>query len=147
MQPDRDHGGDTGRGERCAGHSVRQGAGSGAATGGRPRSRRFYANYIGLRLPWEVRTLFEEWLRAHFPDRAERVMNRVREMRGGKDYDASFATRMRGTGVWADLMRQRFYKAADRLGFRYNRFELDTSRFRAPPRGPRSTDDTQGSLF
>ncbi|KWR89550.1 radical SAM protein [Cupriavidus sp. IDO] len=106
-----------------------------------------YANYIVLRLPWEVRPLFEEWLQAHFPDRAERVMNRVREMRGGKDYDASFATRMRGTGIWADLMRQRFYKAADRLGFRYNRFELDTSRFRAPPRGPRATDDTQGSLF
>ncbi len=70
-----------------------------------------YANDIVLRLPSEVRTLFEEWLRAHFPDRAERMMNRVREMRGGKDYDASFATRVRGTGVWADLMRQRFYKA------------------------------------
>ncbi|MBP0629429.1 PA0069 family radical SAM protein [Cupriavidus sp. AcVe19-1a] len=105
-----------------------------------------YANYIVLRLPWEVRPLFEEWLLAHFPDRAERVMNRVRDMREGKAYDASFATRMRGTGVWADLLRQRFYKAADRLGFRYNRFELDTSRFR-PPAGPRGKDDPQGSLF
>ncbi|QEZ48404.1 PA0069 family radical SAM protein [Cupriavidus oxalaticus] len=105
-----------------------------------------YANYIVLRLPWEVRPLFEEWLLAHFPDRAERVMNRVRDMREGKAYDASFATRMRGTGVWADLLRQRFYKAADRLGFRYNRFELDTSRFR-PPAGPSGKDDPQGSLF
>ncbi|MFJ4288666.1 PA0069 family radical SAM protein [Cupriavidus sp. NPDC089707] len=105
-----------------------------------------YANYIVLRLPWEVRPLFEEWLLAHFPDRAERVMNRVRDMREGKAYDASFATRMRGTGVWADLLRQRFYKAADRLGFRYNRFELDTSRFR-PPVGPSGKDDPQGSLF
>ena len=111
-----------------------------------------YANYIVLRLPWEVRPLFQEWLQAHFPDRAERVMNRVREMRGGKDYDADFASRMRGTGIWADLIRQRFYKAADRLGFRYNRFELDTSRFKAPPRPtrsmrPRGGDDKQGSLF
>ncbi|WP_236901394.1 PA0069 family radical SAM protein [Cupriavidus necator] len=106
-----------------------------------------YANYIVLRLPWEVRPLFEEWLQAHFPDRAERVMNRVRDMREGKAYDASFATRMRGTGVWADLLRQRFYKAAERLGFRYNRFELDTSRFRPPAAGPSGKDDPQGSLF
>ncbi|WP_432260355.1 PA0069 family radical SAM protein [Cupriavidus sp. TMH.W2] len=106
-----------------------------------------YANYIVLRLPWEVRPLFEEWLLAHFPDRAERVMNRVREMRDGKAYDASFATRMRGTGVWADLLRQRFYKAAERLGFRYNRFDLDTSRFRPPAKGASAKDDSQGSLF
>ncbi len=108
-----------------------------------------YANYIVLRLPWEVRPLFQEWLQAHFPDRAERVMNRVREMRGGKDYDADFASRMRGTGIWAELIRQRFYKTADRLGFRYNRFELDTSRFRPPPRPnrPRDGGDRQGSLF
>lgn len=108
-----------------------------------------YANYIVLRLPWEVRPLFQEWLQAHFPDRAERVMNRVREMRGGKDYDADFASRMRGTGIWADLIRQRFYKTADRLGFRYNRFELDTSKFRPPPRPTRSRapDVGQGSLF
>jgi DNA repair photolyase len=106
-----------------------------------------YANYVVLRLPWEVRPLFEEWLQAHFPDRAERVMNRVRDMREGKAYDASFATRMRGTGVWADLLGQRFYKAAERLGFRYNRFELDTSRFRPPAAGPSGKDDPQGSLF
>ncbi|MFC4519438.1 PA0069 family radical SAM protein [Cupriavidus pinatubonensis] len=107
-----------------------------------------YANYIVLRLPWEVHPLFKEWLQAHFPDRAERVMNRVRDMRAGKAYDASFATRMRGTGVWADLMRQRFYKAADRLGYRYNRFELDTSRFRVPPSWTTvADDDAQGTLF
>ncbi|NSX05160.1 PA0069 family radical SAM protein [Cupriavidus gilardii] len=115
-----------------------------------------YANYIVLRLPWEVAPLFQQWLQAHFPDRAERVMNRVREMRGGKDYDSDFSTRMRGTGVWADLMRQRFHKAADRLGFRYHRFDLDTSQFvpPAPPAGVRRArggrkpeDDAQGSLF
>ncbi|MDB5962333.1 MAG: radical protein, partial [Massilia sp.] len=74
------------------------------------------AHYTVLRLPWEVNTLFHEWLQAHFPERAQRVMNRVREMRGGKDYDADFATRMHGEGVWADLIRQRFTKAAEKYG-------------------------------
>ncbi|PWK36600.1 PA0069 family radical SAM protein [Cupriavidus plantarum] len=113
-----------------------------------------YANYIVLRLPWEVEPLFQQWLQAHFPDRAERVMNRIRDMRGGKSYDADFATRMRGSGIWADLMRQRFYKAADKLGFRYDRYGLDTTLFRppAPPARaarakPGAANDTQGSLF
>ncbi|CAG2143351.1 PA0069 family radical SAM protein [Cupriavidus plantarum] len=110
-----------------------------------------YANYIVLRLPWEVEPLFQQWLQAHFPDRAERVMNRIRDMRGGKSYDADFATRMRGSGIWADLMRQRFYKAADKLGFRYDRYGLDTTLFRPPARAPRAkpgaANDTQGSLF
>jgi DNA repair photolyase len=74
-------------------------------------------------------------LQAHFPDRAQRVMNHVREMRGGKDYDANFGTRMRGEGIWADLIRQRFEKAAKRLGLtgHSHRFHaLDASRFRRP---------------
>jgi DNA repair photolyase len=93
------------------------------------------AHYIVLRLPWEVSPLFQQWLQAHFPDRAQRVMNHVREMRGGKDYDASFGTRMRGEGIWADLIRQRFEKASNRLGLsgHLHRFQaLDTSRFRRP---------------
>jgi len=93
------------------------------------------ASYIVLRLPWEVSPLFEQWLQAHFPQRAQRVLNRVREMRGGKNYDARFGTRMRGEGVWADLIRQRFEKAAGRLGIgtRMGRFvALDGSRFRRP---------------
>jgi DNA repair photolyase len=93
------------------------------------------AHYTVLRLPWEVNTLFHEWLQAHFPDRAQRVMNRVREMRGGKDYDADFATRMHGEGVWADLIRQRFTVAAEKhgllLGGRRNE-KLDCSLFRKP---------------
>ena len=91
------------------------------------------ANYIVLRLPWEVAPLFKAWLAAHFPDRAERVMNRVREMRGGTDYDASFARRMKGEGLWADLLRQRFNHAVRRLGLN-SRHQgiLDVSEFRRP---------------
>ena len=74
------------------------------------------ASFIVLRLPWEVAPLFKNWLAAQFPDRADRVMSRVRDMRGGKDYDASFATRMKGEGLWADLLKQRFHNAARRLG-------------------------------
>jgi DNA repair photolyase len=93
------------------------------------------ASYIVLRLPWEVSPLFQEWLQAHFPDRAQRVMNRVRDMRNGKDYDSSFTSRMHGEGVWADLIRQRFEKAVARLGIgsRARNFKsLDSSRFRRP---------------
>ncbi len=93
------------------------------------------ASYVVLRLPWEVSPLFRQWLEAHFPDRAHRVMNRVRDMRGGKDYDATFGKRMHGEGIWADMIRQRFEKAVTRLGIgvRSGRFKaLDTSRFRPP---------------
>ena len=97
------------------------------------------AGYIILRLPWEVNPLFQEWLQAHFPDRANRVMNRIREMRGGEDYVAEFGKRMKGEGVWADLIRQRFEKAATRFGLtvrRRNFRSLDTSQFRPPPAVP-----------
>ena len=93
------------------------------------------AHYVVLRLPWEVNPLFQQWLEAHFPERAQRVMNRVREMRGGKDYDSDFSKRMHGEGVWADLIRQRFVKATERLGMNLTsgRFaELDCSRFKRP---------------
>jgi len=92
------------------------------------------AGYTILRLPWEVNPLFQQWLEVHFPDRAERVMNRIRDMRGGKDYDATFGSRMRGEGLWADMIRQRFEKTLKRLnGARSSRFSwLDTSKFRRP---------------
>ncbi|WP_460907727.1 PA0069 family radical SAM protein [Paraburkholderia jirisanensis] len=106
------------------------------------------ASYIVLRLPWEVAPLFKDWLAAHFPDRADRVMNRVRDMRGGKDYDSSFATRMKGEGLWADLMKQRFAKATRRLGLNARqRGILDMSLFqRMEPQRPRA-DDAQLDLF
>ena len=87
---------------------------------------------VVLRLPWEVNPLFQQWLDQHFPERAGRVMARVREMRGGRDYDAKFGSRMRGEGVWAQLLAQRFQKAAARFGLNRQRFELDLTQFRKP---------------
>ena len=97
------------------------------------------AHYVVLRLPWEVSPLFQQWLQAHFPERAQRVMNRVREMRGGKDYDGDFRQRMSGEGVWADLIRQRFVKTVKRLGMNLSsgRFgALDVTQFRRPVAAP-----------
>jgi DNA repair photolyase len=97
------------------------------------------AGYVTLRLPWEVSPLFRQWLETHFPDRAERVMNRVRDIHGGKDYDSSFGKRMHGHGIWADLIRQRFEKTVARLGLgvRSGRFKgLDTSLFQRPSIAP-----------
>ena len=92
--------------------------------------------YVLMRLPGEVSPLFRQWLEAHLPDRAARVMNRVRDIHGGKDYDSSFGKRMHGEGIWADLIRQRFEKTVARLGIgvRSGRFlqGLDTSLFRRP---------------
>ncbi len=88
------------------------------------------AFYTVLRLPWELNPLFQQWLDLHYPQRAARVMARIREMRGGKDYDADFATRMKGSGIWAQLIGQRFQKACSRLGFNRERIELDLGQFR-----------------
>jgi len=85
---------------------------------------------VVLRLPWEVNPLFQDWLRQHFPQRAGRVMARVREMRGGRDYDAAFGTRMTGEGVWAQLLAQRFRQAVARHGLNRQRVELDLTQFR-----------------
>jgi DNA repair photolyase len=100
------------------------------------------AFYTVLRLPWEVAPLFRQWLLAHLPQRAERVMNRVRDMRGGRDYDADFATRMKGSGLWSDLVRQRFDKACARFDLGRGRFELRTDLFRPP-----QLDGPQLALF
>lgn len=105
------------------------------------------AGYTVVRLPWEINPLFQEWLQTHFPERAERVMNRIRDMRGGKDYDADFATRMRGEGLWADMIRQRFIKGLKRYGLDKSRRygELDCSLFRKPLSIP-AAKKTNGQL-
>ena len=66
------------------------------------------ASWIAVRLPHEVAPLFREWLEVHFPDRAGKVMAIVQSMRGGRDNDPEFFTRMKPQGVWADLIRTRF---------------------------------------
>jgi DNA repair photolyase len=90
------------------------------------------AFYHVVRLPWEVSPLFRQWLELHYPQRAGRIMARIHDMRGGKDYDSDFATRMKGTGPWAELIGRRFLNASRRLGFNRERIELDTSAFRRP---------------
>jgi DNA repair photolyase len=91
------------------------------------------ASYIVLRLPWEVAPLFRAWLEAHYPQRAARVMSRVREMRGGADYNADFAHRMKGQGLWADLLKQRFERAVRRFGLTGRHHGvLDMSGFQRP---------------
>ncbi len=101
------------------------------------------ASYVLIRLPWEVAPLFRDWLQTHLPERAEHVMSTIRNMRGGKDYDANFGTRMRGQGAYAALLERRFALALKRYGYGdRTRTALDCSKFR-PPRLPAP----QGSLF
>lgn len=92
------------------------------------------ASFIPLRLPLEVAPLFKEWLTQHFPDRAERVMGRVREVQGGKDYDSNWMVRMRGQGIWADLMHKRFKLATDKHGLNRKVQELRSDLFAVPPK-------------
>ncbi|MFN4154599.1 MAG: PA0069 family radical SAM protein [Paracoccaceae bacterium] len=92
------------------------------------------ASWIALRLPREVSPLFQDWLAQHVPDRAAKVMARVREMHGGKDYDAQWGRRMRGEGVWAELTAQRFAKAVARLGLDSRMPPLRCDLFRVPSR-------------
>lgn len=89
------------------------------------------ASWIMLRLPHEIAELFEDWLRRHFPDRASHVMNRIRDLRGGKVYDSTFGIRMTGQGPYADLIRQRFNRKARALGMaRHEAEPLRTDLFR-----------------
>jgi DNA repair photolyase len=112
------------------------------------------AFYTVLRLPWELNPLFQEWLGLHYPQRAARVMARIQEMHDiegaarhqGKVYNSDFKTRMKGSGLWADLIGQRFEKTCARLGFNQqrtpmDRVRLDASQFRASLLGG------QGDLF
>lgn len=92
------------------------------------------AGYVALRLPMEIKDLFREWLETDHPDRARRVMSLVRQMRGGKDYDSEWGSRMRGEGPIADLMSRRFKAAQRRYGLDAPWAALDASRFRPPPK-------------
>jgi DNA repair photolyase len=92
------------------------------------------AFFLPVRLPHEVAPLFRAWLDEHFPDRAGKVMSIIQSIRGGRDNDPNFYTRMQGQGPWADLLRTRFHKACRKLGLNNERFQLRTDLFR-PPEG------------
>ena len=99
-----------------------------------------FAFFIPVRLPWEVAPLFRAWLDEHFPDRAGKVMATIQSIRGGRDNDPGFGTRMKGQGPWADLLQTRFAIACRKHGLNTDRIGLRSDLFR-PPRGP------QGDLF
>ena len=90
------------------------------------------AFFLPVRLPHEVAPLFRAWLDAHHPDRAAKVMATIRSIRGGRDNDPNFFTRMQGQGPWADLLRNRFRIACTKLGLNRERLALRTDLFRAP---------------
>ncbi len=92
------------------------------------------AGWILLRMPLEIKELFREWLEEAVPDRAPRVIRLVRDTRGGRDYDPTFGTRMKGTGPIAGLLGRRFRLAARRLGLDRPRVVLRTDLFAPPPR-------------
>lgn len=93
------------------------------------------ATFIPVRLPFEVAPLFRAWLDEHYPDRAAKVMAIINDIRGGRDNDPGFGSRMKGKGVWADLIRTRFINARRRAGFSGERLHLRTDIFRPPDEG------------
>src|SRR5689334_2155646 len=92
------------------------------------------AGYVLLRLPLEIKDLFREWLESNVPDRAKHVMALVRSMRGGKDYDSNWNTRMTGTGPYAEVMARRFHMAVKRLGLNLPSAPLSVHKFKRPAR-------------
>jgi DNA repair photolyase len=100
------------------------------------------AGYVLLRLPWEVKDIFRDWLERNYPLKAKHVMSRVHEMRGGRDNDPCFGSRMSGTGLLADLLEKRFEIACGRIGFNRERESgLNTTLFASPD------DEQQFRLF
>ena len=98
-----------------------------------------WAGFVVLRLPWAVAPLFEKWLEEHFPDRKDKVLNRVRDLRGGKLYDAKWGVRGRGEGIFADQIEALFDVACRKLGLNEEDRELSVVHFRRR--------SLQGSLF
>lgn len=97
------------------------------------------AGYQILRLPYELKDLFKDWLERHYPLKAARIMSQIRQMRGGRENDPRFGKRMSGEGLFADLQESRFRLACERYGFNLRgRDQLDTTRFKPPEAGQRS---------
>jgi DNA repair photolyase len=99
-----------------------------------------FAGFTVVRLPYANAPLFEKWLETHFPDRKDKVLNRIKAMRGGKMYDAHWGKRMRGEGIFADQISAMFDVAYRKAGFKDEGRELSTASFRR-------SDGTQLSLF
>ncbi len=91
-----------------------------------------WVGWQALRLPYQVKDLFQHWLEAHLPQRKEKVLNRIRDMRGGRLNETGFGQRMRGRGIWADLMEQQFDVAVRKAGLSRRGTELSTAAFRRP---------------
>lgn len=107
------------------------------------------AFYTVIRLPWELNGIMRDWLELHYPQRAARVLSRIQDLHGvddaqrlaGRSYDSNYISRMKGSGVWADMLRQRFHKTCEKLGLNRERTELDLSQYRP------SLAKGQGVLF
>lgn len=91
-----------------------------------------FAGYVALRLPFAVKSLFEQWLEQHFPDRKEKILNRIRAIRGGKLNDPNFKTRMRGEGIFAEQMGELFQLACKKAGINKRWPDLTTKHFHRP---------------
>src|SRR5437867_8794633 len=91
-----------------------------------------YASYVVVRLPYAVAEMFEHWLEEHFPDRKKKVLNRIRDLRGGKLNDPNFVSRMKGEGVFADQIKSMFTLACRKAGIEGRRPELSAAAFRRP---------------
>lgn len=98
------------------------------------------AGYILLRLPLEVSELFQQWLQAHYPLKAAHVMTRVRDTRGGRDYNSRFGERMRGSGAFADMIAQRFALTCRKLGLASREHALNRDAFHVPVRSGEQLD-------
>jgi DNA repair photolyase len=114
------------------------------------------AGYVMLRLPFEVKALFRDWLERHYPLKAKHVMSRVHELRSGRDNDPNFGSRMRGQGEFAELLSKRFALAKRRIGYdmrerMLRNAALDTTLFRVPvvqePQSLQGPEKRQMSLF
>ncbi len=106
-----------------------------------------HAGYVLLRLPNELADLFEDWLKTYYPLKAAHVMSLIRQSRGGKAYDADFSTRMRGQGLFAEMIARRFRLACKRLSYDKARLELDCSRFVPPSVADGQPASPQMKLF
>lgn len=102
------------------------------------------ASYVMLRLPYGVKDLFETWLQTHFPERKNKVLNRIRDVRGGRLNHSDFGLRLRGEGPYADYINRMFSLAKKRYGLDFSGHELSTDFFRSPEQ---ETDSRQMRLF